>query len=412
MEHLTDYFANSTSFTNKINDIDKLHPRFDLYKKGKHTFDQDERRKIFLEKQKNLHFDYLSHVRSLASINCKRKICYTDNSTNNFWNKNLDKRYANQLMIAEWLVEKPSDFETNWFMIPCPVGKRCIVISANNKTRSYDKNGIILGRAFNSILPGGSSVCPSQSLYHDIDMPCDFPDSSQDSSLHNFPKYFGKKKVDMAKKNECCVLDCICDTKARIYYVLDVMAWGGQVFYGCEADFRCFWLNAKFDELSQDPDIYKYKFVRLESFGPPLIPAFISRELSNHQKYIFTRPDLVTNNQNQNLFPNTNKDCCKDVMEERIQNGNSVETKEPIPRNSLMEYDIDKNKPINLDGLLFFHKESYYAIPLPLKDDEKLSDDKVAENMAIDDMELGNPLVGWVKCDQVEILNIIIEFNE
>jgi hypothetical protein len=35
-----------------------------------------------------------------------------------------------QLMFSEWLDDIPSDFETNWIMVACPVGKRCLIIAS------------------------------------------------------------------------------------------------------------------------------------------------------------------------------------------------------------------------------------------------------------------------------------------
>jgi hypothetical protein len=32
-------------------------------------------------------------------------------------------------MYSEWLDDRPSDFETNWIMALCPVGKRCLVVA-------------------------------------------------------------------------------------------------------------------------------------------------------------------------------------------------------------------------------------------------------------------------------------------
>ena len=32
-------------------------------------------------------------------------------------------------MFSEWLDDRPSDFETNWKMALCPVGKRCLVVA-------------------------------------------------------------------------------------------------------------------------------------------------------------------------------------------------------------------------------------------------------------------------------------------
>lgn len=35
-----------------------------------------------------------------------------------------------QLMLSEWMLEKPAEFEKDWSMVPCPVGKRNLVIAS------------------------------------------------------------------------------------------------------------------------------------------------------------------------------------------------------------------------------------------------------------------------------------------
>ena len=34
-----------------------------------------------------------------------------------------------KLMFSEWLEDKPIDLNTNWIMVICPVGKRCLVVA-------------------------------------------------------------------------------------------------------------------------------------------------------------------------------------------------------------------------------------------------------------------------------------------
>jgi snurportin-1 len=34
-------------------------------------------------------------------------------------------------MFSEWLDEIPHDFETNWIMCLCPIGKRCLVVASD-----------------------------------------------------------------------------------------------------------------------------------------------------------------------------------------------------------------------------------------------------------------------------------------
>lgn len=36
--------------------------------------------------------------------------------------------YSNVLMMSEWMIEKPEDLHDNWFITPCPVGVRVLVV--------------------------------------------------------------------------------------------------------------------------------------------------------------------------------------------------------------------------------------------------------------------------------------------
>lgn len=44
-------------------------------------------------------------------------------------------RLKDMFMFSEWMVHLPEDLEQNWFFVPCPVGKRCLVRGA--KVRSF-----------------------------------------------------------------------------------------------------------------------------------------------------------------------------------------------------------------------------------------------------------------------------------
>ncbi|CAG8610860.1 14626_t:CDS:2, partial [Cetraspora pellucida] len=130
----------------------------------------------------------------------------------------------NQIMHAEQMSEIPIDLEENWHVVVCPIGKRCIVISAKGKTVSRLRNGCELNR-FESPLPAGSS------------------------------SYKGNKTSDY------CILDCIYDQTTFTYYVLDMMCWKGHPIYDCDTEFRFYWLNTKLAEMdapSQNTSTYTF----------------------------------------------------------------------------------------------------------------------------------------------------------
>lgn len=38
--------------------------------------------------------------------------------------------YADCLMFSEWLVDIPGTLSTDWIMMPCPEGRRCLVVAS------------------------------------------------------------------------------------------------------------------------------------------------------------------------------------------------------------------------------------------------------------------------------------------
>lgn len=123
--------------------------------------------------------------------------------------RQLRKLISKQLMLSEWLVDVPSDFYTSWFMVPCPRGKRCLVVAAKGKTTVYSRTGYFMFD-FQSALPGGAQ---SQS-------------NRKGSSL----------------------LDAVYVEAEHTFYLLDLISLNGYPYLDCEAEFRFFWLQSRFAE--------------------------------------------------------------------------------------------------------------------------------------------------------------------
>lgn len=110
-----------------------------------------------------------------------------------FYPRHSKSRFKNQLMLSEWLIEVPNDFNIEWLMVSCPVGKRCLVVAFKGETKSYSKSGYCM-RSFPSLLPGGN-------------------------------------RRDHNQHKESSILDCIYNELERTYYILDVIWWNGVSFY-------------------------------------------------------------------------------------------------------------------------------------------------------------------------------------
>lgn len=214
VDDLTASLATSFQVTKSMNSTAAPHPRFTQYKVKLGKYTQEERRRRLLEIQKKKRADYTNHMRRLMendwsnmseeedeekseSLAQKKKVesvqqvqmegivksqksPVSPDSTRpkqtpiKFEQPTPPRRrteseeamevdrpsrpgryYKDQLMYSEWLVDIPDDFASEWLAVPCPIGKRVLVIAAKGETASYSKAGYCLNR-FPSCLPSGS----------------------------------------------------------------------------------------------------------------------------------------------------------------------------------------------------------------------------------------------------------------
>ncbi|CAO3651862.1 unnamed protein product [Mucor fragilis] len=110
-------------------------------------------------------------------------------------NKNI---HANQIMYSETMESVPQDLLTDWVLMICPKGKRCMVTSGRGETIARSRAGNILAR-FQSRLPNGSTA---------------------------------------NRTSDFCILDCVYDAVHWTFYVLDIMCWRGYPIFDCDTNFR------------------------------------------------------------------------------------------------------------------------------------------------------------------------------
>lgn len=135
--------------------------------------------------------------------------------------------FAHQLMLPEWMIDIPPRLKSEWYVLPRPAGKRCLVVSSNGTTVSRLRNGRIL-HCFPSALPNGART----------------------KSVSGPGQMF-------------CILDCIFHEADQSYYVIDMICWRGYSLYDCSVEFRFFWLNSKLAETGacDPPSTYhRYQF--------------------------------------------------------------------------------------------------------------------------------------------------------
>ncbi|CAK9800253.1 SNUPN [Anthophora plagiata] len=148
-----------------------------------------------------------------------------ENEKKKYHSSKRHKYYANQLMMSEWMLEVPQDFLDKWIIVPCPQGKRTLVVACKGITKAYNKRGNQLGK-FYSALPGGNS------------------------SEH---------------RSSCTIIDCLWIKQQKAYFVLDVLAWSNQSLMNCDTEFRFFWLKSQLQEIEelQKRDTYRNTYPML-----------------------------------------------------------------------------------------------------------------------------------------------------
>ncbi|XP_032870849.1 snurportin-1 isoform X2 [Amblyraja radiata] len=237
MEELSQVLSASFTVSQDPNSIAAPHPRLAQYKAKYNALEQTERRRKLLENQKSQRLNYVNHARRLAEDDwtggedSEEESKEKEEMEVEVAKKKLPKRYANQLMLSEWLVDVPSDLAEEWRLVVCPVGKRILIIASKGSTAAYTRGGYCVNR-FPSFLPGGNR--------------------------HN--SAIGK---------DYTILDCIFSEVNRTFFVLDVMCWRGHPVYDCQTEFRFFWLQSKLQEegpkLSEIVTRNPFKFVGLSN---------------------------------------------------------------------------------------------------------------------------------------------------
>lgn len=129
--------------------------------------------------------------------------------------------YATELTVPEWMIGVPDDLASQWYVVPRPQGKRCLVVANAGSVTARIRNGTRLEK-FRSRIPGGGRSAGEGSGHYTI----------LDCILHKGPA--GSHR------------------RTWTYYVVDCMCWNGHAVYDCTTEFRLFWLQSKLSEVGAD----------------------------------------------------------------------------------------------------------------------------------------------------------------
>lgn len=166
-----------------------------LYKNNsKLCSSQAHRRKNLLDEQKK---------KRHLNIDVNRQLFHSQKCTGN---PNFREHYKNMFQRSEWMLTLPEDIE-DWYLIPCPKGKRCLIICENGRSEAIDKNGKTIKRFYLNV-PGGTEQ----------------------------------------NHKGLTIIDAIYDYKCLCFWALDLLAYGNQNFVDCDCSFRSFFIKSKIEE--------------------------------------------------------------------------------------------------------------------------------------------------------------------
>lgn len=157
----------------------------DLYKSRNtcnRTFRQSERRQTLLREQKQKRNTTLDDLRGIDEFVDDLNAVPSQNKQNKSKSTTNNKI---KLQQSEWLMERPDDL-SDWFLVPCPKGKRCMIVAKNGHTKVFNNYGGFMGE-FRSNLPG-----------------------------------------DCKYRHFTSILDCVYIAETKEYYVIDVIAYANR----------------------------------------------------------------------------------------------------------------------------------------------------------------------------------------
>uniref|UniRef100_A0A915DGH4 Snurportin-1 n=1 Tax=Ditylenchus dipsaci TaxID=166011 RepID=A0A915DGH4_9BILA len=228
----------SGAFSVSENSVHGEHPRFSQYKnEGKVSESQRARRLSHLERQARARDVCLNRFRNLidneSEAGEKDPIESEEQKLAQVEKKHTPKvtsQFGNILMFSEWLVDIPdvSSLSTEWLMVPCPKGKRTLVVAMNGQTTAYNKAG---GKGAKGVsnLPGGNQNTPGTSTMLDC--------------------IFVKGSEGIPSK----------------YYVLDLLSWNDFSFTSSDFNCRRFFLKSRLEEMPELSNAARFSFQLLPS---------------------------------------------------------------------------------------------------------------------------------------------------
>lgn len=150
-------------FSQKYRDLYKVHNVADCSVRQ-----QQDRRQQLLKQQRKQREETVTEARGLREAIENYSL---PNYQSNRLPYRVDVFYRNKLQLSEWLRDRPEDLD-QWILVPCPKGKRHIVVAAANKTIAYSKSGTVIDIFQSSLQVRSGDSQPSQRPLVILAPPC------------------------------------------------------------------------------------------------------------------------------------------------------------------------------------------------------------------------------------------------
>ncbi|KAK4471219.1 hypothetical protein MN116_004667 [Schistosoma mekongi] len=181
------------------------HPRLSLYKNKGRAADQEKRwrQKLSILKSKNERLDQFDHNR--FPLNEQENSKHPWSSTESKSKIKSWRRHSKVLMLAEWFLFMPPDFEEEYLMKICPKGRHVFIKASKGKTTIYTRNGRLLISSVSRLPGGGLGQSDNQNNSYTTLLDCILYYPEQNTDFIDFQRTYESKQMTF----ECYVVDLI-----------------------------------------------------------------------------------------------------------------------------------------------------------------------------------------------------------
>ncbi|VDK37389.1 unnamed protein product [Taenia asiatica] len=207
-------------------------PRFLLYKNAGYAIDQERRWRAELascrrRKKRRAKFDDSRDLSDSESTRGSQRLGKPEGGSKK---RQWDKQQSH-LMLAEWFLFMPPNFETEYLFKFCPKGRHVYVTAAKGQTNVYSRTGLCLATMLTRLPGGGLGQSSSQMHRYETTLDCIMLGVPSATMTHEADRSIVDAPVPLPNGN-------------IIFMVLDLVCFKSTSYVQLRFRERCEWLES------------------------------------------------------------------------------------------------------------------------------------------------------------------------